>query len=83
MEENKKPKQTLRILDYIAKLGSITSREAMNDLGIWRLASRISDLKRLGYVIDSEFVTVYNRFNEPCKIKKYFIKKDEKNNEKK
>lgn len=75
MDKNKKPKQTLRVLDYIEEFGSITSREAMNDLGIWRLASRISDLKSLGYVIDSEFTTVYNRFNEPCRIKKYFIKK--------
>lgn len=48
-----KPTQNDRILDYIHEFGSITQMEALRDLGIMRLASRISDLKRLGYPITS------------------------------
>ena len=36
--------QCERIVEYIKQNGSITAREAMTDLGIMRLASRIADL---------------------------------------
>lgn len=49
-----KAKQTDRVLDYIREFGSITQLEALRDLGVFRLASRISDLKREGYVINSK-----------------------------
>jgi hypothetical protein len=69
-----KPTQNERILDYLHKFGSITQLEALQDLGIMRLASRISDLKRLGYPIESKMQTVRNRFEEDCHIKVYFLK---------
>ena len=34
------------IEDYLDEWGSITPIEAMRDLGIYRLASRISDMKK-------------------------------------
>lgn len=67
-----RPTQNERILDYIAEFGSITQFEASNDLGIMRLASRISDLKRLGYPIDSKVIEVKNRFGETCHVKSYY-----------
>ena len=66
-----KPTQNERILKYIEKFGSITQFEALQDLGIMRLASRISDLRRLGYPITSEMITVKNRFEEDCHVKRY------------
>lgn len=66
-----KPTQNERILDYLEQFGSITQLEALRDLGIMRLASRISDLRRLGYPITSTMETVNNRFQEPCHIKRY------------
>ena len=69
-----KPTQNERIIDYIHQFGSITQLQALQDLGIMRLASRISDLKRLGYPIDSKMQTVKNRFDEDCHIKVYFLK---------
>ena len=66
-----KPTQNQRILDYIDKFGSITQFEALQDLGVMRLASRISDLKRLGHPIESGVVPVKNRFGETCYIKRY------------
>lgn len=71
-----KPTQNQRILDYINRFGSITQFEALQDLGIMRLASRISDLKRLGYPIASKMEKVKNRFNEDCSIKRYYIVKE-------
>ena len=66
-----RPTQNERILAYLDKFGSITQFDALRDLGIMRLASRISDLRRLGYPIVSEMETVKNRFEEPCHIKRY------------
>ena len=69
-----KPSQNQRIIDYINEFGSITQFEAMRDLGVMRLASRISDLKRLGYPVESEMVAVKNRYGEECKVKKYTLR---------
>ena len=53
--------------------GSITAFEAFRDLGVMRLAARISDLRKLGYAIQSETITVKNRFGEDCYVKKYSL----------
>ena len=66
-----KPTQNQRIIDYIAEFGSITQLEALRDLGVMRLASRISDLRRLGYPIISTSESVRNRYGEKCRIKRY------------
>lgn len=71
MSVHSKPTQNQRILDYIAEFGSITQLEALRDLGVMRLASRISDLRRQGYNITSERETVKNKFKEKCYIKRY------------
>jgi hypothetical protein len=68
-----KATQADRVLAYITHFGSITQYEAFLDLGVMRLASRISDLKRNGIPIQSETVTVKNRFGENCSIKRYSL----------
>lgn len=45
------------ILEYLAAHGSITAWEAMAELHIMRLASRIHDLRKLGHNIIGEMVT--------------------------
>lgn len=79
MKVQHKPTQNQRILDYIEEFGSITQLEALKDLGVMRLASRISDLKRQGYPIISTKETVRNKYEEKCYIKRYSIRKDEEN----
>lgn len=74
---NNNPTQNQLILDYIAEFGGITQLEALRDLGVMRLASRISDLKKQGYEITSTVETVKNRFGGTCHIKRYQIKKGE------
>ncbi len=66
-----KATQAERVLQYIEDFGSITQLEALNDLGVMRLASRISDLKKQGYPIASEIEAVKNRYGENCYIKRY------------
>lgn len=66
-----KPTQNTRILDYMQEFGGITQLEALRDLSVMRLASRISDMRRLGYDIESETVPVKNRWGETCYIKRY------------
>ena len=72
---NSKPKQTERILAYIEQFGSITQLEAIRDLGVMRLASRISELKRQGHKIVSKHEPVKNRYEETCYIKRYSLER--------
>ena len=74
-----KPTQNERIVDYMRRFGSITHLEAIRDLGVQRLASRISDLRSRGLPITSEFVTVENRFGEKCNVKRYSLKEGVEN----
>ena len=67
----KKEKQNDRVLDYIRCFGSITALDALADLGVMRLASRISDLKRMGYHIEKQMVEKTNRFGEPVRVAEY------------
>lgn len=68
---NCKPTQTQRVLDYMRTFGSITQLEALRDLGVMRLASRVSELRKEGYIIESKPEAVSNRFGEKCYIKRY------------
>ena len=63
--------QNERIIAYMQEFGSITQLDALRDLGVMRLASRISDLKKKGYAIESTNETVKNRYGEPCHISRY------------
>lgn len=76
MGAHSNPTQNQRIIDYLDSHGSITQLEALNELGIMRLASRISDLRRRGYMIESKMDVVHNRYGEKCRVKRYTIKKD-------
>ena len=73
MSEHRRPTQRQRVLDYMYDFGSITQHEASLDLGVSRLASRVSELKKMGYPIVSEFVPVKNRYGETCHVKRYRV----------
>lgn len=68
---SKKPTHNELIIAYLTEFGTITQLEALRDLGCMRLASRISDLKRMGYNIQSDTVTVKNHYGDNCHIKQY------------
>jgi hypothetical protein len=73
MSEHSKPTQNQRVLEYINEFGSITQLEALRDIGVMRLASRISDLRKQGYSIISDRVAVENRYGEKVRIKRYSL----------
>lgn len=64
--------QCEKILNYIEEHGSITARQAYK-LGIMRLASRISDLRREGHLIKTEDIKVKNRDGSHSYIAKYSL----------
>lgn len=49
------------ILMHMKKYGSITHKEAEAEYGCARLASRINELRRMGYAIESEMITGKSR----------------------
>lgn len=66
-----KQTQCARIVKYIHDFGSITSAEAMTELGCYRLASRICDLRKRGFPVKSETVSGKNRYGETTHFKRY------------
>lgn len=67
--------QAEMIVEYINKFGSITSRDAFNDLGVTRLSARIADLKSRGYSIEEVWESSKNRFGETVSYKRFSFKK--------
>lgn len=64
--------QNKRLLHRLRN-GSVTQIQALGELGILRLASRINDLKNAGYSIAKRTVKVSNRFGEPCRVAEYSL----------
>lgn len=73
-----KMSQNGRIIDYLTRHGSITQLDAMKDLGIMRLGARVFDLKERGYNIVTVMVEDLNRFGEPTRYARYYLKGDAK-----
>ena len=71
MSEHSNPTQNQRVLEYMETHGGITQLEALTEIGVMRLASRISDLKQRGYPITSRMQAVKNRYGETCHVKRY------------
>jgi hypothetical protein len=60
------------IKNYIKRFGSITQLEALRDLGVMRLASRISELRLIEREpIVGVFESIKNRFGKFTEIKRY------------
>lgn len=77
MENNKRPTQCARIIQYLQDFKSITQMEAIQQLGIMRLASRISELKKSGYDIEKKMIKGKNRYGEPVSWASYSLAKAE------
>ena len=66
-----------RVLNYMLEFGSITTKQAFEDLGCTRLSEYIRRL-RMRMTIEDEIITGTNRYGEKVFWKKYFIKEGEK-----
>lgn len=63
--------QGQRVLKYIEEFGSISPMEAFTDLGITKLATRISELKKDGYEFKQEYEKSRNRYGEAVYYMRY------------
>ena len=66
-----------RILMHLQEHGSITSQEAMERYGIFRLASRVNDLRNRGYRIQTDTTEGRNRYGEEIHYATYRLKEPE------
>lgn len=62
-----------RVFEYIRDFGSITTKQAIDDLGETRLSARIFELREKGIVIDDKYIAVKNRYGEHCHVKRYWF----------
>lgn len=78
---NSSPTQVERVVKYMQKHGSITQLEALTEISVMRLASRIAEIKKFRTVYD-RFVKTKNKYGEPIHYKEYSFKKfkEKKNN---
>lgn len=60
------------ILSHLDTYGSITPFEAFTEYGITKLATRISELKKLGHQFATVMVTEKNRYGEPVRFARYW-----------
>lgn len=70
----KKPTQCERIMQYIRDFGSITAYQAVVDLGIMQLASRVFEMEEKGVVFDKSRVQKVNRYGEKVSFVEYSLK---------
>jgi hypothetical protein len=61
------------ILNYINEFGSITPFEAFADLGITKLATRISEMRRDGMEFKIEMVGTKNRYGKTVHYARYSL----------
>ena len=59
------------IIEYITEFGSITPMQAFADLGITKLATRISEMRKDGMRFNIEMVSTKNRYGKTVHYAKY------------
>ena len=67
--------QCEQIIDYLECHVGITTKESMEDLGVYRLASRIHDLKEEGYEFEKITREERNRYGKKSTFTEYRLKK--------
>ena len=65
--------QREQILQYIKDFGSITPMQAFADLGITKLATRISEMRKDGMEFRIETMRGKNRYGKPTHYAKYSL----------
>lgn len=68
--------QKERIIEYIEKFGSISPMEAFRDLGITKLATRVSEMKKEGMQFKITLEKSKNRFGESVYYARYTLRKE-------
>lgn len=69
--------QADRIIQYMQDFGSITPIDAFRDLGITKLATRISEMSRDGMKFNKTMVYGKNRYGEKVHYMRYSLDAEE------
>lgn len=64
-------KQSERLLEHLKHFGSVEPMQAWTQLGIYRLASRICELRQDGHPIEKKMVLMTNRWGEEVRFARY------------
>ena len=70
--------QVETLLAYLQKHGSITGLECINNLGVLNYKGRISDLRKLGYDIETTWVKKRSLDGVKMKYARYVLKGEER-----
>ena len=73
MGEAKHGTQCNRLLAYLRRGHSITPLQSWQELGIYRLAARIHDLRKDGHPIQDKAVKVPSRFGTTATVAQYSL----------
>jgi hypothetical protein len=63
--------QQERLIKYFKKHKSIDPLQAWTKLGIYRLADCVYQLRKKGFKIETQKITVINKFKEDCVVALY------------
>ena len=63
-----------KIMMYMKDFGSISPMEAFKDLGITKLATRISEMRADGMEFDQRMESAKNRYGDKVRYMRYFFK---------
>lgn len=77
MGKNKETHRT-RLIRFLKKNKSITSLQAINELGNTRLAATIFQLRDEGFNIETKDMVALNRYGDKVKVAMYVLKEDNK-----
>lgn len=66
--------QTEQVLSHLLRIGPITPLEALRNYGIMRLGARIWDIKRRGWVVNTDIIEVPTAHGgKPARVARYSI----------
>ncbi len=69
--------QCERLLDNLLQGFRINGLNAWQSLGIYRLGSRIHDLRSQGYPVKDNWIKKSNQFGEEVRFKEYYLEDDD------
>ena len=72
-------KKETRLMKYLSEVGSITSMDAIKELGDTRLAATVFELRRKGINIISTSETSVNRWGEKVTYTRYVLQEGDSN----
>ena len=65
--------QATDVIEFIRDHGSITTKQAMEHLGCYRLSGRIYDMRKCGITVEKEMVTVPSHNGKNTRVARYTI----------